>query len=1204
MRSESTENQQKAQHLEVMKSFPLIWDFERNKKQRELQNSLDKGQKTDDEIRAERRYLSTLKIQTNGVHSVGLLWAGGARPRNNVRQGLKNFVSSRRSMKSGDGIRWLEFSKNVLEWLEKGYACKLSPGDRTPGFIIPTFMVVRLDKATTKYRLIINGAYEFEGKCINDYLLSGESLMNNIHDVLVRFRAGRYVVTGDVSQMFLQVQVKEEDQPFLRFFWEDENGKICIIQATRHIFGLTCSPYVAMKVVRDLAIKNRTTLPFGSKAVEKDTMVDDLLSCHDKQKGVIRIYNEASNIFSQAGMEITKFATNSPRLRALIPPEKWAKSVVLDSLEEEMVQQISGTTPSLKCLGLLYHPEQDVIQFLPRPFPTDVTWTKRAVHSYAAKVYDPLGLLAPALVVPRLLAQGLWKHDPDQPAPDWDDEVDPQVVKKLERWTNEFQCIHEKHIPRCVKPHNTWDQTKLVIFVDSSGSCQASCAYLLEETASGHTSQLWACKQKLTSINKPESIPRSELIAAVLGVNLAVQLCSNMGLDLAKVTFLTDSSTVLWWLRTRRPLSVFVTGRLCAIKDRTSPQQWRHVTTKENAADAPSRTLTAGELVRSQKWWEGPDFLKLPQQDWPQSDAQPPLEVSPELYRQIRAEEIDRITNWTLLTVGFDTTAKDEFLFNKVTKASAYDYQAALKGELAIKGRQSFEGGLRIMTAALKTARRIKMRVRRDPFDEEQDIRQEVLISVLRHAQHQSMQEELKDISKFRTMPHPLLECKAYIAPDGIIRMQGRLTGHPRLKHYGTPAIFKKDDPFAMYYMKSIHEDTLDHTGGENTLLSEMAREVHVVGGLQLAREFLKKCPHCAKRQALSEQLRPMPPLNVHRIPSDGRGPFSEIGCDVFGPYFVKLEEAKETRNTKVSRKRWILIISCCWTRAVNLLIIHHENTKSTSMALDRHTAQFGQPDWINSDQGTNFEGLRNDLANQWYYVEQVLRRKRIEWPKTKWEVNPAGSPRFGGHFESLVKVARRTLLKMLPHYELLTDEEFLTIIERVKCHMNNRPLTEMSSDPQDPRPLCPNDFLTTGKKYRELLPIIEGEPYLTDLSRSMRETLERLWRIYYTEFVKTLNQVKHNLEHKPEDYKVGQFVHLIGDEGQPLKNEERTMPGQVHSIVGYYRVGRIEEIHEGVDSLGKTVQRVFTVSVGDRRNAGTIKQEKRSYQTIAPFVI
>ena len=87
---------------------------------------------------------------------------------------------------------------------------------------------------------------------------------------------------------------------------------------------------------------------------------------------------------------------------------------------------------------------------------------------------------------------------------------------------------------------------------------------------------------------------------------------------------------------------------------------------------------------------------------------------------------------------------------------------------------------------------------------------------------------------------------------------------------------------------------------------------------------------------------------------------------------------------------------------------------------------------------------------------------------------------------------------------------------------------------------------------------------------------MERLWRLYYTEFVKTLNQVKHNLDHKPEDYEVGQFVHLIGDEGQPLKTDQRTMPGQVHSLVGYYRIGRIEEIHEGVDSHGNPAQRVF----------------------------
>ena len=192
--------------------------------------------------------------------------------------------------------------------------------------------------------------------------------MNNIHEVLIKFRTGRYVVTGDVSQMFLRVKVREEDRPYLRFYWEDEDGKVCLIQATRHIFGLTSSPYVAMKVVSDLAKANEKTYPYGSRAIQNDSIVDDILSTHDKEKGVIKIYNELNAIFEQGDMQITKFSTNSPLLNKMIPEEKRAKRVVLDDFEEEMIQQLGDTTPSLKCLGLLYHPETDGIQFLPQPF--------------------------------------------------------------------------------------------------------------------------------------------------------------------------------------------------------------------------------------------------------------------------------------------------------------------------------------------------------------------------------------------------------------------------------------------------------------------------------------------------------------------------------------------------------------------------------------------------------------------------------------------------------------------------------------------------------------------------------------------------------------------------------------------------------------------------------------------------------------------
>ena len=149
-----------------------------------LQNAYDKGVRKDSEIQAAKVYENTHSVLQNGSNTVGLLWKNSSRPRDNKKQALSQFFPSERRMKEDGGQKWEEFNKNVQEWLEKGYCIKLPPNDNSKGFVIPTFIVVRLDKNTTKFRLIINGAYQYENKCINDYLLSGQSLMNNIHEIL------------------------------------------------------------------------------------------------------------------------------------------------------------------------------------------------------------------------------------------------------------------------------------------------------------------------------------------------------------------------------------------------------------------------------------------------------------------------------------------------------------------------------------------------------------------------------------------------------------------------------------------------------------------------------------------------------------------------------------------------------------------------------------------------------------------------------------------------------------------------------------------------------------------------------------------------------------------------------------------------------------------------------------------------------------
>ena len=63
------------------------------------------------------------------------------------------------------------------------------------------------------------------------------------------------------------------------------------------------------------------------------------------------------------------------------------------------------------------------------------------------------------------------------------------------------------------------------------------------------------------------------------------------------------------------------------------------------------------------------------------------------------------------------------------------------------------------------------------------------------------------------------------------------------------------------------------------------------------------------------------------------------------------------------------------------------------------------------------------------------------------------------------------------------------------------------------------------------------------------------------------------------------------------------TMPGIVQSLSGYYCIGWITKIHTGQDFHEDPAKRVFTVMRGDRKNPGTLKEEIRTYMSIAPMM-
>ena len=101
--------------------------------------------------------------------------------------------------------------------------------------------------------------------------------------------------------------------------------------------------------------------------------------------------------------------------------------------------------------------------------------------------------------------------------------------------------------------------------------------------------------------SKALSIPRLELMAAVIGVRLSSKISSVMDMKMDQSVFWSDSVNVLWWVRGRsREFKLFVSNRVGEIQSSTDPDQWRYVPTSVNPADILSRGMA--ELLDCEKW--------------------------------------------------------------------------------------------------------------------------------------------------------------------------------------------------------------------------------------------------------------------------------------------------------------------------------------------------------------------------------------------------------------------------------------------------------------------------------------------------------------------------------------------------------------------------------------------------------------------------
>ncbi|GFQ87203.1 zinc finger CCHC domain-containing protein 13 [Trichonephila clavata] len=116
-------------------------------------------------------------------------------------------------------------------------------------------------------------------------------------------------------------------------------------------------------------------------------------------------------------------------------------------------------------------------------------------------------------------------------------------------------------------------------------------------------------KDPITKTKNEMSIPKLELLAAVIGTRLVQSVKTSLNIHSIQTFYWTDSKVVLCWIKNSGTWKTFVRNRIKEIHSSSSKEVWYYVPSQMNAADIASRGCNAQTLF-SLCWWEGPIWLK------------------------------------------------------------------------------------------------------------------------------------------------------------------------------------------------------------------------------------------------------------------------------------------------------------------------------------------------------------------------------------------------------------------------------------------------------------------------------------------------------------------------------------------------------------------------------------------------------------------
>lgn len=994
------------------------------------------------------------------------------------------------------------------------------------GLYYSPFVLVWRNKATTPLRICLDASQKTtNGLSANDIQLVGSKLQPDLSEQLLKFRKNAIAITADVSQMYLNILIRPDDRKFQRSILVLPDHSIQEIEYNTVLFGATCAPFLAQRVVKQLAIDEKTNYPIASTILESSTYIDDIIYSVKTIEDAKLSLRQVIDIMNSAKFHLHKISSNRNELFDFM-----TESEKIKALDKEQVTSV---------LGVQWDHQKDTLstKMCHKPYQN---LTKRQALSKLAAVYDPIGIIAPVLMTARFLIQRLWISDRALSATDlahaWDREVPHDIAIEYLDWYNDLQEIDQIKIPRWVGFDEKMQQ-QIFTFADASILGYGAVSYLRTITESGVVSvkfitskgKVAPINSKPTSIDKTEklSIPRLELMAALLGAELSQTIRKAWGLSKDfPILLFTDSEIVLAQISSAVVRDVFTENRLRKIRALFGREHWFHVATQDNPADVISRGCSVKELMGI--WTTGPEL------------------IYDSCYSPVNKFITDEVNTDEIVAINVIPTEKSVPVsqLNIMTKFSSFKKTVKIMAwvKRAIKIMTRTQGYKRVPPFTMESVL---------PLSADEIL--EARNTIIRAVQQIYYNVEIKSLMKGQPILNgPLRTKNAFLDESNVLRIGSRIQlvefDYDERNPIVLPPVALKSDLENHLSYQVIFDSHLDNMhGGVSSTMCDIKQRYHVPNLRSGVKNRITNCQSCARARARvkSQIMGNLPKQIVVKNPA-----FFHVTLDYAGPIKLKTKKrwgrgktnVEDQVNQVIYNKAWIMLVACFTSGAYHLELVSDLTANAFIRAFESFISTRGSPNSIRSDNASTFHRAK-DMIKEVYakYKTSLVDgnfavQKECALKGIQWSFNPPLASHFGGKHERGIRSVREKLRKSIG-LEKLSFEDMHATLKRIEGILNSRPLMKARGVFEE------GDFILTPGHFLigrpiNMLPTCVFPTKSTTLYEAykVRVNIEnRFWEIFHKSH---LQEIAHRSKWyaKQENLEKGDLVLLYEDNTPPLE--------------------------------------------------------------------